>query len=292
MVDEILSTIEHQFDDLGLDFQLRQVLNESSRSGTAVVDIGRGSTSETYYLAFAPAMTFSKATRFTSQASVCPSWWRVTTFSEKSAAPFRDTGIQFIDGSGNAYIRFKDVLVDVRGRRRSKTLAPASMDQRPSNIFSPRRAQVVLALLTWPYLADANVRDLAQVSGVSTGLAHDTLVMLDRSGHLPQGSGALLRRRELLEHWTAAYPTGLGPQLALAAFRGEPEGLRKVNAEDPVFLSGESAASDLIRAETLTIYVESIDPRLPIVNRWRADREPNVFVRGNSGPRRIGTTVP
>jgi hypothetical protein len=138
---------------------------------------------------------------------------------------------------------------------------------------------VVLVLLAWPQFADANVRDIAKASGVSLGQAHDTLAMLNESGYLPHGSGTLYRRRELLEHWTAAYPTGLGPQLALASFGGEPHDVRKVNADDPVFTSGESAATDLVGPETVTIYVKSLDPRLPIVNRWRADREPNIFVR-------------
>lgn len=279
MDDDPLTEIERRFDDLGLTFRVQQILDRSSRSGTAVVDVGRGSMGETYYLAFAPVMTFSKATRFTSQTLGLPLLVASDYISEKSAAPFRDTNVQFIDGSGNAYVRFQDVLIDVRGRRRSKKQPAPSPEQRPSNMFSPRRAQVVLTLLTWPSFADANIRDIAQASGVSTGQAHDTLVMLSRSGYLPQGSGALLRRRELLEHWTAAYPTGLGPQLALAAFRGEYQDLRKVNAEDAIFTGGETAASDLIRPETLTIYVGSLDPKLPIVNRWRADPEPNIFVR-------------
>jgi hypothetical protein len=277
--DDLLATIEQRFDELDLTFQVKQFIDGTPRGGVAMANLGRRSMGDTYYMAFEPAMTFSKATRFTSRAHGLPLLVASDYISEKSAASLRDTGIQYIDGSGNAYIRFQDVLVDVRGRRRRKTDADFQSAQRPSNLFSPRRAQVVLVLLAWPEFADANVRDIAKASGVSVGLVHDTLAMLDESGYLPHGSGSLYRRRELLEYWTAAYPTGLSPRLALASFRGEPQDIRKVNAEDPVFTSGESAATDLIRPETVTIYVESLDPKLPIVNRWRSDLEPNIFVR-------------
>ena len=277
--DDLLTAIEHRFEELGLTFRLRQVVDRTPRGGTVIADVSRGSMSDTYHLAFGAAMTFSRATRFTSQALGLPLMVASDYISEKSATPLRDTGIQYIDASGNAYVRFQDVLVDVRGRRRSKIHADLARAQRPSNLFSPRRAQVVMVLLAWPQFADANVREFAHASGVSLGQVHDTLVMLNESGYLPHGSPSLHRRRELLEYWTAAYPTGLGPRLALASFRGEPEPLKKVNAEDPVFMSGESAATDLIRPETLTIYAEFLDPKLPIVNRWRADREPNIFVR-------------
>lgn len=277
---DLLTEIERRFEELDFTFQISRLFGPRSPTGTAIANVRRRAADETYYLAFGPAMTFSRATRFTSQAPPgLPLLIASDYISEKSAGPLRGTGIQFIDAAGNAYIRFADVLVDVRGRRKPKTDPHALHGQRPSNLFSPRRAQVVLALLTWPELAQANVRDVADASGVSLGQAHDTLMMLNESGYLSDGSDSLHRRRELLEYWTAAYPTGLSPQLALASFRGEPQAASETIAGDMVFLSGESAAEHLIRPQTLTIYVETLDPRLPIASRWRADREPNIFVR-------------
>ncbi|MGH8776937.1 MAG: type IV toxin-antitoxin system AbiEi family antitoxin [Jiangellaceae bacterium] len=46
-----------------------------------------------------------------------------------------------------------------------------------------------------------------------------------------------------------------------------------------MFVSGESAADDLLRAATLTLYVEEHDPRLPIVNNRRSDGPANIVVR-------------
>jgi hypothetical protein len=55
--------------------------------------------------------------------------------------------------------------------------------------------------------------------------------------------------------------------------------VRDVHSDDPVFVSGESAAEDLLRPATLTLYVEELDPRLPVVNKWRSNGPANIVVR-------------
>ena len=80
----------------------------------------------------------------------------------------------------------------------------------------------------------------------------------------------------LLDLWAAAFPTGLAAKLTLAAFHGDIDTVVSLGA---MFVSGEKAAEDLLRPATLTFYVEQLDPRLPIVNRWRADGRPNIVVR-------------
>jgi len=49
-----------------------------------------------------------------------------------------------------------------------------------------------------------------------------------------------------------------------------------------VYLSSESADGvDVARPAALTVYLDTTDPKLPILNRWSRspDRAPNVFVR-------------
>ena len=55
--------------------------------------------------------------------------------------------------------------------------------------------------------------------------------------------------------------------------------MKNVQPEDPVFVSGESAAEDLLRPASLTLYVQEFDPRLAVVNRWRSDGPANIVVR-------------
>lgn len=196
----------------------------------------------------------------------------------KTADALRRAGIQYADEAGNAHIEFGDVLVDIRGRRSSGP-APQSPTTTVTNLFSTSRSQVVFALLAWPELWKAPQREVAHASGVSVGLANDTLRLLRKSGYDLPSSGRA--NGALLDHWAAAFPTGLAPRLRLADFHGDidVDNLRGTS----IHISGESAVRDLIRPATLTIYVDDLTqsegPSLPILNRWRTDGTMNVFVR-------------
>lgn len=193
----------------------------------------------------------------------------------RTADRFRRSGIQYIDTAGNAWLEFGDTLIDIRGRTLSDTRLAATRNV-PGSLFTPRRAQVVFALLTWPHLWAASVREISAVAGVSVGLAYTTVRALNGQGYARDMSPG---RLSLLDLWTAAYPSGLGPKLALAAFHGKPTSFEPVTPTQEVLVSGAAAVADIVSAPTLTLYVSRLDPRLPIVNRWRVDGEPNIFVR-------------
>jgi hypothetical protein len=208
--------------------------------------------------------------------------------ARRTATAFRDTGIQFVDTLGNAFITFGTVLVEVQGRTEPISQDPegshrAARPQQPTNIFSPRRSQVILVLLTWPELSTARVREIADTAGVSVGQAHDAMTQLERAGFLLPDSRRVERAGELLDYWTAAYPTGLGRRLEIARYHGDPsKPIVRPRAEQPIYVSSESAeGTDIARPTTITLYLDVLDPKLPIVNRWSSspDRAPNVFVR-------------
>lgn len=202
----------------------------------------------------------------------------------RSASAFRANDLQYIDTSGNAYIKFGGVYVEVQGRT-SLTLNSSSdwsfpvgdhRDYREAsprrvtrNLFSPRRSQIVFALLTWPHLSEAKVRDIAQVAGVSIGQAHESLSLLEDAGFLK--GGRLHRFSELLDYWTNEYPRGLGRKMTIGTFVSDsPDDFRPLYPDQSVYFSGESAQGvDIVRPTTLTIYVETFDKKIALVNRWR-----------------------
>ncbi|MGH8961603.1 MAG: type IV toxin-antitoxin system AbiEi family antitoxin [Jatrophihabitantaceae bacterium] len=203
-----------------------------------------------------------------------PVFVHATFLAAKSRDALRRAGVQYLDVAGNAWIEFGDVFIEVRGRPRPDGAAPHR--RAAGNLFSAGRAQVVFALLAWPYLWRASQREISAAAGVSVGQVNDTLKLLRDAKH--GVSGTRPDAADLLDLWAAAFPAGLAHRLTLATYRGE-IGRATVDAGGPVFISGEAAATDLLRSTSLTIYVADLDPRLPVVNRWRSDGEPNIIVR-------------
>lgn len=197
----------------------------------------------------------------------------------RSARHLRAAGIQFLDAAGNAHLDFDGVLIDVRGRRLDPHLAPHKhFPERSTNLFTPRRAQVIFVLLSWPALVDASVRTIAAAARVSVGQTQSTLRLLDEQGLYDHRSGRLLRRELLAERWAEAFATGLGPKSQLQQFHGEPSRLM-LQGHGEIFVSGEQAAPWIRNPSTATLYVDHFDPRLAFANRWRADEKPNISVR-------------
>jgi hypothetical protein len=254
----------------------------------AIVTLSRAEAKARYAVMVKEPMTLSSLAHRAIPTPIYPSLIIGDRITRRSAAAFRDAGIQFVDTLGNAFITFGNVLVDVQGRTEPIAQVPESSHrvarpQHPANIFSPRRSQVILALLTWPELSTAKVREIANAAGVSVGQAHDTLAQLEQAGFLMPASRRLDRTDKLLDYWTAAYPTGLGRRLEIAKYHGDPSRpIRRPHADQPIYLSSESAeGTDVARPATSTVYLDTLDPKLPIMNRWSSspDRAPNVFVR-------------
>lgn len=267
-----LANFVTQLADFGVRVELDSDTRRPPKSGSTTVRLARSASRQEYALLLRQRASLIDLGVADDNL---PTMVAATFISPRSADSFRRAGIQYVDAAGNAWVEFGDVLIDVRGRRPSPDVR-----RRPrataGNLFSTARAQVAFALLAWPSLWDAPQRDLARAAGVSLGQANNALVLFRESGLGPGSSG---HRAELLNLWAAAFPSGLAQKLTLVTYRGSVGPVEKVHAEDAVFVSGEAAAGDLLRPASLAIYVEQLDPRLPIVNRWRSDGSPNIVVR-------------
>lgn len=201
------------------------------------------------------------------------------TVHPRSASDLRAAGIQFLDAAGNAYLNFDGVLIDVRGRRPHPRVASHQhWPARAASLFTPRRAQVIFVLLSWPELAEASVRTIAAAAKVSVGQAQSTLRLLDEHDLYDRRSGRLLRRSLLAERWAETYATGLGPKTLLRQFHGDPSRLALEDHGD-IYVSGEQAASWIRNPGSATLYVKDLDPQLVLANRWRSDGTPNIAIR-------------
>ncbi|MDZ7578914.1 MAG: type IV toxin-antitoxin system AbiEi family antitoxin [Candidatus Nanopelagicales bacterium] len=246
----------------------------------AAVRLRRKGSEQEFVLAYLPTMTLTHRSllgmhdRWTHPILVVGEY-----IGARSSAAYRQAGIHYLDAAGNAHIEFADVLIDVRGRPRSHLVEQRNPDG-AANLFSPRRAQVIFGLLAWPNLLNAPVRVISRTAGVSVGQAQSTMKLLEQTGHLRDGGAHRWRQEDtLVDHWTAAYPTGLGPTLRIRDFVGGISDIRRPEGDESLLVSGESAMTEFLRPTTLTVYTQNLNPKLAVLNRWRTDGPPNIFIR-------------
>ncbi len=281
MAKELAQQLYRHLDAWGIELRSAKPLGTYEDYEFGTVELFRGRQHERMTAVRLPEMTLSSLARamprgFRQESSLIAFGSRITP---RAAEAMRTRGVNFLDQAGNAYIRFGEVLIDVRGRS-----APRSSDVRATRgprrtLFTPRRAQVIFSLLVWPELVECSMQDIAYYSRSSAGQVHDTIRMLIDRGFMVSRRDRTLRRKDVLtDLWTAEYASGLGAPSNERRFRGNVEHLTMV--ENAVgYVSGEAALPD-IRHQTLTLYTPEFDARLVGANRWRrAEDDANVFVR-------------
>lgn len=268
-MDELVEQFRERLDSLGVEFSVEEDDNPACVGvSTRRVRLKRGRNQQAYLATFGDEVPLARVVRAESSDRILAIARHI---GPKTADACRRAGVQYIDASGNAWLQFGDVLIDVQGRRAAtRTRARVAGD-----LFTASRAQVACVLLAWPNLWHSTQREVALAAGVSLGQANSALRLLAGAGFGPEG-----RRDdvELLRLWAATFPTGLAQRLTLAAYSGDLKDVRPVGGK-AVYRSGEVAADDLLRPASATLYVEDLDPKLAVVNRWRIDAEPNIVVR-------------
>ncbi len=267
---DVIEQVAARLDELGIEAEVADTSKPYPPRHTPTIVLRRGRSRQEYALI---ARRRVSLTDVGTTETDLPIFAATSSIAPKTAESFRRAGVQYTDAAGNAWVRFDDVLIDVRGRRLANDHGPHP--RTTGNLFSTARARVAFALLAWPALWDAPQRELAGAASVSLGQANNALALFRESGFGPAQGG---RSAELLNLWAAAFPSGLAQKLIIATYRGSADSVQKVHAEDAAFISGELAVKELLRPASLTIYIEQFDPRLPIVNRWRSDGPPNIVL--------------
>lgn len=200
-------------------------------------------------------------------------------FTPGAAAEIDSRGGWLADARGTIRMRAPGLRIAVDGRVAVHRPADVRSDgARATSLFTPARAQVVMALLAWPDLVSGSAREVANAAGVSPGMAHKAMVLLERRGYRITGSPRLHRGTELLQDWARAFALGLGPALTLGRFTADPYGPPPAG----VVVSGAGAMVDGPQGAGQVVYAHGLDPSLVLRSRWRPPREgepANVVVR-------------
>ena len=183
--------------------------------------------------------------------------------------------IAFLDAAGNAYINQPPVLVWVKGERPRHV---AAAGQETGRAFHPGGIKVVFALLCHPEWAGAPYRDIAKRAGVAHGTVGGVMAELQKLRFIAHTNGTrrLLQAERLLRQWAEAFARTLRPKLLLGRYRADQE--QWWEDLDPqnygVLLGGEPSAAKLteyLKPQTITLYADTINPRLLLDYKLRAD---------------------
>lgn len=276
---EELHTHLHEY---GLELNSERALGDLTANSSMPASLQLRHNKQSFQLFNAPQMTASAIQSLTDTPGEHEELLIVgPRITERSAEMFRRSGVHYLDGSGNTHIAFGDVIIDVRGRRPVPDLdRNARVHSRGGvNLLSPKRAQLIFAILSWEHLLQEPVRTLAAASHVSIGQAQNTLELLQAQGFLSgDRSFPPLMREQLLEQWVHAYPSGLGAAQLRMELTGDVS--LPVESDIPLVVSGESAVGRKIRPESLTIYSTHAPNALIRERKWRrAEGRPSIFLK-------------
>lgn len=163
------------------------------------------------------------------------------------ADEFKHIGINYLDGSGNSYIRNAELLVYISGQ---KTLHPARTNQ--SRAFRESGIRLIFMMLCNPDIIHLPNRRLSELAGISVGSVSHVLTELESLNFvLKVGGGRRLKNLKLLlERWIVSYFDVLRPRLAIKRMDFEFAGdyiswqnLPIQNSKGRVLWGGETAAA-------------------------------------------------
>lgn len=203
----------------------------------------------------------------------------------------RELDLQFLDASGNAYLRRPGLLVFVKGMR------PADKDdQLPEEegrrVGTATHLRVQFALLCKQRLLNATYREINEIANVALGTIGWVFTDLNQRGYTTGGKGkanrVFLERQKLILEWVMNYPIKLRTKLNSKRFRAPIKGwwetvdVTRYGAQ----WGGEVAAEKLtgyLRAHAVTIYFHKENKqknltRFVIENRLQADPQGDIEV--------------
>ena len=205
-----------------------------------------------------------------------------TYMTPQMAQRLKDMDIPFIDTVGNAYINEPPLFVFIKGNKPAEPVRR----ERPTRAFQPTGLQLIFALLCNPGLENTPYRQIAEVADVALGTIGWVVYDLKRMNYLVdmgKRGRRLVRKKELMNRWTAAYPEQLRPRLLLGRYRTDRQDWWKdarINDYKGLW-GGEVAAAQLMRhlkPEVTTIYTKPPFGKLLLKHKLKKDPTGNVEI--------------
>ena len=130
--------------------------------------------------------------------------------SKTGATELRNRQINYIDISGNAYIKYEDLFIFIEGQKRRT----AELTNQ-SRAFQEAGIKTIFHLLQKPENLQQSYREIAENAKVSVGSVSNVMVELEELKFLikTKNKRILKNKSELLERWLVAYNDVLRPRI-------------------------------------------------------------------------------
>lgn len=186
---------------------------------------------------------------------------RITT---ETAEQCRELDLQFIDATGNAYLRGPGLFVLVKGQRPIERDELLLIGPEGKRAGTATHLRVIFALLCKPKLLNAPYRNIVQIAGVALGTIGWVFFDLTGRGFIAggkrKGDRVMLERRKLIEEWITNYPIKLRPKLNPRRFKApKPDWWKELDITQYGAQWGTEVAAEkltgYLRPNTVTIYL-------------------------------------
>lgn len=188
-----------------------------------------------------------------------------------------DYGINFIDATGNAYIKVPPLFIKIKGNKRE-------LKKKNNGAFNTATLQTIFTILCNPELERNPIREIAEMADVAIGTVHRTLKDLQEQGYLitMNNEHVLVNKKDLLERWVTLYPEKLKPKFWLGRYEADENQIRNLDLNYfDAQLGGEAAAekmTDYLRTYIYTIYIGRQQGEFILRNRLRKDPKGNLIL--------------
>ncbi len=179
------------------------------------------------------------------------------------ADELRQNGINYLDRSGNSYVKHANLLIYISGQK-----APNPLLTNQARAFRESGIRLIFLLLNNPDIIHLPNRRLSELSGISVGSVSNVITELESLNFvLKAGDGRYLKNlRSLLDRWIISYFDVLRPRLIMKRMDFEFAGdyiswqnLPLQNSKGRVLWGGESAAAQKtmnLNPKYFTIYTD------------------------------------
>jgi hypothetical protein len=199
------------------------------------------------------------------------------TLSQK----LREMEISYFDTAGNAYFKNPTFYIYITGRK------PKEQKPKSTSLFRPAGIKFLLHLLSEPGLEERDYRELAEVTDIPKSTIGELMADLEKRDFLVyyRTKRRLVNKSELLRRWVEAFTENYRSKLVRGKFHAPVD---KADWWESVHIDqfqacwgGEVAAQKLvghIKPEVITIYADSLLPKVQAQYRLRRDENGNIEV--------------